>query len=160
MANDIDTLIENNISLVRKVANKHFAARLPDDDLVQCGLIGLWEAATKWTGKGDFKTFARTCIYHNMLDYARGLNAKKRAPCEELTGNEEAAEDDYSQMEYEDLCSEFSRVLLDNTLEYIILTQLALKGEIQPVADFLGIDGSEVRKVAKRAYRAVKQARE
>ncbi len=160
MKRDIDALIENNIDIVQSVARKHFASRLPDDDLIQCGLIGLWEAAQKWSGSGDFPAFAKICIYHNMLDYVRGLSAKKRTPCEDLNESDKAAEDDYSNLDAAELCREFARVLLENTLEYVVLSQLALNGDICAVADGLGVDVSEVRKVAKRAYRAVKRARE
>lgn len=160
MSRDIDALIENNLCIVQSVARTHFASRLPDDDLIQCGLIGLWEAAQKWSGNDDFPPFARVCIYHNMLDYVRGLSAKKRTPCEELEEADEPTEDDYSGLDAADLCRELARVLLEDTREYIVLSQLALNGDIRAVADILDMDVSEVRKVAKRAYKAVKKARE
>ena len=160
MKRDIDALIESNQGIVGNIARKHFSSRLPDDDLMQCGLIGLWEAAQKWSGNDDFTPFARVCIYHNMLDYVRGLSAKKRTPCEELGEADEPTEDDYSGLDAAELCREFARVLMEDTLEYVVLSQIALNGDIRAVADILSMDVSEERKVAKRAYRAVIKARE
>ena len=160
MNRDIDALIENNLCIVQSVARTHFASRLPDDDLIQCGLIGLWEAAQKWSGNNDFPPFARVCIYHNMLDYVRGLSAKKRQPCEGLEETEEPTEDNYSGLDAAELCREFAKVLMEDTREYVILSQIALNGDIYAVADILNMDVSEVRKVAKKAYKAVKKARE
>lgn len=156
---DIDSLVENNVHLVRQVARARFASRLPDDDMEQCGLIGLWEAAQKWSGTVDFPPFARVCIFHNMLDYVRGMSAKKRQPFEELDETEET-EDITADLDTVELCAEFGRVLLEHTLEYTVLTQIALNGDIHAVADQLGLEVSEVRSIAKRAYRAVKRARE
>ena len=160
MTPDVNSLVEGNAGLVKRIARKHFLSRLPDDDLEQCGLIGLWEAAEKWNGTGNFAAFARPCIYHNMLDYVRGLNAKKRQEYNFLDGEEDRTEDEQNDFDALELCAEFARVLLENTLEYIVLSQIALNGDICAVAGNLGLSVAEVRKVAKRAYNAVEKARE
>ena len=69
----ISAMIETHYHLVEQVARRHFSDRVEDQDLLQSGLIGLWEAAETWRGKGTFAAFARICIKHNMLDYVRGL---------------------------------------------------------------------------------------
>jgi hypothetical protein len=77
-----------------------------------------------------------------------------------LDGEEDRSEDEQNDFDALELCAEFARVLLENTLEYIVLSQIALNGDICAVADNLGLSTSEVRKVAKRAYNAVEKARE
>lgn len=160
MKRDIDALIERNTGIVGNVARKHFASRLPDDDLLQCGLIGLWEAAQKWGGVDPFPAFARICIYHNMLDYVRGLSAMKRAPCEELKAADAAEEDQYTDLETAELLDEIGRVFPVGSEEHLLLSELALNGDIRAVARCSGLNVSKVRKAAKRAYRAVIEARE
>lgn len=160
MGQNVDKLVEDNIGLVRQVARKRFAARLPDDDLEQCGLIGLWEAAKDWNGKGEFAPLARTAIYHNMLDHVRSQGAKRNTQGEELREDDKTLEDNYCNLDQQELFSEFERVLGAGSLPCFILCQIVLNAQIQPVARFLGLEVCEVRKVARRAWRAVKRARE
>ena len=159
MKRDIETLIANNQGIVHNVARKHFASRRPDDDLIQCGMIGLWEAAEKWGGVDPFPAFARVCVYHNMMDYVRGLTAKKRAQWEELTEADIAEEDQYTDLDTTELLTEISQVFPLESIEYAILSHIALNGEIRPVERFLSLDISEVQKIAKRAWRAIIEAR-
>ena len=69
-------LIARHSSLVRRIAH-HLIARLPDsvqiDDLIQAGMIGLLEAASKYDGgKGaSFETYAGIRIRGSMLDEMR-----------------------------------------------------------------------------------------
>jgi RNA polymerase sigma factor (sigma-70 family) len=68
---ELNALLEENRDLVYAVARARFPSRADDPDLLQCGMIGLWEAVQKWDGIRSFTPFARTCIYHNMLDHVR-----------------------------------------------------------------------------------------
>ncbi len=68
---DLNALLEENRPLVYAVARSRFPSRADDPDLLQCGMIGLWEAVEKRDSVRHFQAFARTCIYHNMLDHIR-----------------------------------------------------------------------------------------
>ena len=160
MKRDIDALIESNQGIVGNIARKHFSSRLPDDDLMQCGMIGLWEAAEKWSGLDPFPAFARVCIYHNLMDYVRGLSAKKRLPCDPIEDADIAQEDKHDDLETLDLLTEFSRVFPIESTEYAVLSNVALFGDILTVARLLSLDAREVRKIAKRTYGAIIEARE
>ena len=163
MPENTDTLVWQYWGLVADVARRRFSSRLPDDDLMQCGYIGLWEAAKAWDHVCEFAPYAKISIYHNMLDYVRGFSAIKRRPEEPIEDNEAAeqlTESDLLQMDYIDLCNEFAEVLGINSTEYMVLSQIALNGEIQATAAAIGITGIECHQIAKRAYRAVKRARE
>jgi RNA polymerase sigma factor for flagellar operon FliA len=71
-----DDLVAQNVSLVKRIAH-HLAARLPSsieiDDLLQSGMIGLLEAASKFdpTRGASFDTYAGIRIRGAMLDDVR-----------------------------------------------------------------------------------------
>ena len=72
----MEEMVVKHQSLVKRIAN-HLAARMPAsvqiDDLVQSGMIGLLEAASKYdASKGaSFETFAGIRIRGAMLDEIR-----------------------------------------------------------------------------------------
>lgn len=74
--NQLQMLVERHASLVKRIAY-HMLARLPAsvqvDDLIQSGMIGLFEAAKNFDGsKGaSFETFAGIRIRGAMLDEIR-----------------------------------------------------------------------------------------
>ena len=73
-----DAMIRKYDYLVRACA-----ARLGvhnDDDALQCGLIGLWEACRAWDGKRSFAPMARRCITHNIIDCLRAQKQDARLP--------------------------------------------------------------------------------
>lgn len=56
---DRDKLIEDNINLVYFTMNKYYPTYIHDEDLIQCGMIGLCNAANKFDdSKGSFSTYA------------------------------------------------------------------------------------------------------
>jgi RNA polymerase sigma factor FliA len=71
-----DDLVAQNVSLVKRIAH-HLAARLPSnieiDDLLQSGMIGLLEAASKFDPSrgASFDTYAGIRIRGAMLDDVR-----------------------------------------------------------------------------------------
>lgn len=71
-----ESLIDRYAALVRRVAY-HLAGRLPDsvdvEDLIQAGMLGLLEAAGKYTGErgASFETYAGIRIRGAMLDELR-----------------------------------------------------------------------------------------
>lgn len=71
---EIERLIRAHYGLVRMTARRCFPRHFGDEDLLQCGLIGLWEAARRWNGQGEFLPLARRCVLNNMKDYVRAEN--------------------------------------------------------------------------------------
>lgn len=52
-------LIEDNINLVYHIVNKYFPHCSADEDIIQCGMVGLCDAASRWDeSKSKFSTFA------------------------------------------------------------------------------------------------------
>lgn len=54
--------IEQNISLVYVVIREYYPFLASDEDIIQCGMVGLCKAAKKWEQKGKFSSFARKII--------------------------------------------------------------------------------------------------
>lgn len=60
-------LIEDNMSLVYSFITKKYPTFINDDDIIQCGMVGLCKAAEKWDkNKGNFSTFAWYCIRNEI----------------------------------------------------------------------------------------------
>ena len=62
-----EQLITENMNLVYSVVRKHYPTFIGDEDIIQCGMIGLCLAAKSWdSGKGEFSTYAWKCIRNEI----------------------------------------------------------------------------------------------
>lgn len=68
---EAELLTDGQLRLVPLTARRFFPRLARDEDLLQCGLIGLWEASRSWSGRGEFSSYACHCILNNMRDYLR-----------------------------------------------------------------------------------------
>lgn len=153
-------LVEQYITLVQKTAARRFSSRLPDDDLIQSGMIGLWEAAQRWTGNGEFEPFARVCIYHNMLDYVRGLNAKSNQSGEELQEFDEFTMECFDTLDTMELIDDINKAWPRESMENKVLRGLAVERDKRALAAQMGLTTYQLTRIAKRAWRAVLSVRE
>lgn len=65
-------LIEDNMKLVYGLVSKEYPTYLYDEDIIQCGMLGLCEAAGNWEeGKLAFSTYATYRIRHRIQDEFR-----------------------------------------------------------------------------------------
>jgi RNA polymerase sigma factor (sigma-70 family) len=56
-------LIEDNMMLVYDLVHREYPTYIHDEDVIQCGMLGLCKAADKWDEtKSKFSTFAIICI--------------------------------------------------------------------------------------------------
>lgn len=56
-------LIEDNMMLVYDLVHREYPTYIHDEDIIQCGMLGLCKAAEKWDEtKSKFSTFAIICI--------------------------------------------------------------------------------------------------
>ena len=152
----IDEMLHEHMGLVEKVARHHFTLRADDEDLLQCGRIGLWEAAKTWTGKSPFERYAVACIKHNKLAYLR--STKKNGPTmeppeQEPDPDEEAEEKQLGQI---DLSAKIER-LPPNSREKFILTALSNGVSKSAIAIALNLDRHTVTRIAKRAWEKIKE---
>ncbi|MCL2726051.1 MAG: sigma-70 family RNA polymerase sigma factor [Polyangiaceae bacterium] len=65
-------LVEQNLSLVHKLANKHAKRfrRVEKCDLIQVGCVALIEATRTWLRRSRFVTYAYRIIEGEMIDFA------------------------------------------------------------------------------------------
>lgn len=58
-----DKLIEDNLGLVYYIVRKYYPTFINDEDIIQCGMVGLCQAAEYYDEKqGKFSTLASKCI--------------------------------------------------------------------------------------------------
>lgn len=151
MAADVDTLVTSNLDLVREIAQKRFAGRRGDDDLIQMGNIGLWEAAQRWDGSGSFRAYAYICVYHNMVDYVRKPSRLMGEwPKTDEDGEEYLYYDDLATME---LLGDINNAWPEGTQENKVLSLLAVGYDRSAVAAQMGLGVRQVARLAKRAVR-------
>ena len=75
-------LLERYKDLVVKIARSYFIVGGEMEDIVQEGMIGLYKAIKRYDDKknASFKTFAITCIKHQIQTAIKRANTKKNAP--------------------------------------------------------------------------------
>ena len=60
------------MNLVYSLVSKEYPTYLKDEDIIQCGMLGLCKAAEKWEdGKTQFSTFAWRCIRNEIVNEFR-----------------------------------------------------------------------------------------
>lgn len=69
--------IEENIKLVYFFINKYYPSFSKDEDIIQCGMLGLCKAAKKWKQEGEFSSYACQCILNEVRTELRN-RAKKQ----------------------------------------------------------------------------------
>lgn len=159
MGLNCEALIESNVQLVHRIACRRFPDRLPNDDLLQVGLIGLWEAAANWNGRGNFKAYASTCIYHNMVDYIRESTGRHETINSAAMIRDEEARPIDEEID-EGISRELAAVLGEQSEEYKILVTIASGCKITAAAALNGLDVCEFIAAAKKAYRRFQRLRE
>ena len=63
-------LIEKNIPLVYVVIREYYPFLINDEDIIQCGMLGLCKAADKWR-EGTFSSYAKQCIKNEIRNELR-----------------------------------------------------------------------------------------
>lgn len=63
---DRQQLIEDNMRLVHYIICKEYPTYVSDEDIVQCGMVGLCKAANSWKGEGMFSAYAGACIRNSI----------------------------------------------------------------------------------------------
>ena len=81
---EIEHQIIDNEKLVYFIINKYFYDYRADEDLIQCGRIGLWRACERFDGgKSKFSTFASKCIYNAIVHELQNRNNEWKLGCVE-----------------------------------------------------------------------------
>lgn len=149
----LSEVIAKNERLVREVAYR-LGFDL-DDDAMQAGRIGLWEAARTWDGGRPFEPFARRCIRNNMIDYSR-----KRSPQEDELKDDVASEEPEEAESREELIARIRSVFPRRSREWKILYSLINGKSKSFIAQKLHVSERTVDRIAKRAAARLEQEKQ
>ena len=73
--NDEKQFIEENMNLVYFLIQKYYPAFIHDSDIIQCGMVGLCEAANRFDeSKSKFSNYAKNRILGAIKDELRRRN--------------------------------------------------------------------------------------
>lgn len=144
----VDNLLERHAHLVKKVAWSVSSAAARDEDVLQSGMIGLWEAAKRWDGSRPFEPLARRCIRNNIIDHLRRKKEDAEELPDDLAAPEEMADDETVQELKARICRLFPRRSRERK---ILLSLLAGKAK-DDIAARLGVSRSTVQRTARRAW--------
>ena len=83
-------------NLVRAKVRAYFLMGAERDDLIQIGMIGLWEAITDFRADRDtsFAGFAKVCIQRQMISAIKAATRQKQAPLNSSISLEASPGDD------------------------------------------------------------------
>lgn len=77
----METLLLRYAGTVRSIARGYFLVGGDTEDLIQEGMIGLYQAISDYTDRtARFKTFARVCITRRILDAVKASGRQKNQP--------------------------------------------------------------------------------
>lgn len=150
-----DSMVERYRPLVDRVARSVSPNCAEDDDALQSGLIGLWEAAQRWDGNRPFEPLANTCIRHNIIDYLR----RQPKPQEELKEDYAEAEAEEADSK-EDLEKRIRSAFARRSREYIVLHSLLRGKTKEQIADKLGVSKRTIDRIAKKAWAELQKEKE
>jgi RNA polymerase sigma factor (sigma-70 family) len=139
---DTEKLILEYLPLVNLIA-RDFGALGRDPDIIQCGRIGLWQAAEKWDGKRDFKPFAKVCIRHAIIDQLK--RAQRWEPAVDIF-------DDVGVEDERDLVGAIKHRFRAGTQEREILLGLLRGVPKQDLADRFNTTRRGITKIARDAW--------
>lgn len=140
----INGLFARHIGIVSAEANRFFLLGGDKDDLMQEGLIGLYNAIRKYDLESDleFKYFARRCVRNSILDAVKSANRDKHKSLNdsvsydsvmEIAADSKTPEELFLQEEFnkqfEDVCervlSELQKQVLKHYLDGYSYQQIA-----------------------------------
>ena len=141
-----DALLEEFRPLVMETAYRLGQER--DEDALQNGLIGLWEATQRWDGSRPFEPLARCCIRHNIIDYMR----RRRDDTDELPEDVPDAFSEEAPETKEELLERVKMTFPRRSRESRVLRSLLAGKSKRQIADRLGVSPRTVDRVARRAW--------
>lgn len=147
---NINELIRQHEGLVRVVAFRSFSGHTRDEDLFQCGMIGLWNAAREWDGKRNFSPFACACIRNAMRNYLRD---KTKMPILEDIEEWDAGE------EQEEITAQSSilSLFVGDSIETRVALLLSQGWQKKEIAEKMGIHPQTVSRICGKIRERIEE---
>lgn len=146
-------MIQKYRHLIASCARSVHSDAEEDDDAMQCGMIGLWEACQRWDGVHAFVPFAIKCIRCNIIDYYR--SKREEDPLDENTPYEEQPPN--RQEDVERIMQAARKVLKKRSREMAVLKSLLAGKKKEAIAKRLCISKRTVHRISVRAWMLVKE---
>lgn len=151
---EVERIIARYQKLVCITARRYFPGLSQDQDLLQCGLIGLWEAIKTWHGEGRFSTYASRSIRNNMKDYLR-MEHKASPPAGRRGGEPTGGYED-EVIDRLDMLARIEEAWPENSRERYVLIALSRGVSWHSLAAALGIQLHTARRIAMKAMEGLK----
>lgn len=96
---EIEQQIIDNEKLVYFVVHRYFKDLCGDDDIIQCGRIGLWKACEHYDNdRSKFSTFAVRCIINEITNELRARGRERKNVCitslDQVVGTDKESDSD------------------------------------------------------------------
>ena len=151
---ELDDMIQKYRYLIAPCAKSVRSDADQDDDAMQCGMIGLWEACKQWDGVHKFIPFASKCIRCNIIDYYRRCKREDEPLCENTPCEEPAPSDSEDK---ERIMNAAKKVLRKRSREMAVLKALMAGKSKHVLARRLRVSKRTVHRISVRAWALVKQ---
>lgn len=146
-----DDLITENMKLVYYIVSKDYPTFIRDEDIIQCGMLGLCKAAQNWDeSKAKFSTYAGKCIRNEInQEFIRRKPHSKNLSLETKIGEEGTladvlvGEDDVGYVDYDDFYTQLEPI------EAKVLDLDTLGYNTDEIATQLGITVTKVQKTLR-----------
>ena len=157
--NSLNLLMNNYKNFVNKIAKKYFIIGADYSDVIQEGMIGLFNAYNKFDGSKNvlFKTFASVCINRQIITAIKKAYKNSKSDLfddissETLKSNTiylSPEEDVILKEDYENLLKEISEKL--SKMEYKILNEFLKDNSYEQIAEKLKISKKSVDNALSR----------
>ena len=149
-------IYEESREMLRSIANLYFMVGADRDDVIQEGMIGLFNAIRTFNpdAGASFKTFAELCVKRRVINAVKMSGRKKHMPLNESVSIEAAIEDrdEEKRLSVEDKLRASGTtdpeeiVLLADLLQFVESNALALFSEMEQIVwDSYSHGGSAVQ---------------
>lgn len=144
----VEDLIRRYRPMVYAAARRVAPWLRQDEDLLQCGLIGLWKAAEQWDETRPFPALARRCIENEMVTYLR--RQRRQVPTIPLDwlGETAAYEEDWSAVETQ---TAVERITGPHSRDRALLLAVADGYSVAEAARRLGLSRQTAARKLRRA---------
>lgn len=146
----VEGLIQAYRPLVYAIARQLQPKAPTDEDLLQCGLIGLWRAAERWDGIRPFGPLARHCARSEMVDHMRRSRERLRTVPLEAVADQLIYEEDWSAIEVADGAE---RACPPGSRARAAVLALSDGQSLSQTAKALGVRRGRVKGMARRAWK-------
>ncbi len=148
-----EKIIEKNIGLIKKIAAKFFNSTIPQEDLIQEGILGLLQALERFDPKKEtkFSTYATFWIKKRIFE---AVNHEKKQSLNSVHLVEETVADHSfptKKDEKLEIPSDFP-ILEKEILEYLFHEELTLN----EIADKMQLRYERVRQLKEKALRRLR----